>query len=430
MNASPRPSTLSFGPWLARLDTGELVGDPGSERLEPKVMELLFLLGSRPNQVLSRDEIMQQLWPGLVVGDDTLARAVSKLRKSLGDDPKSPRYIETIPKRGYRFIFSEADVPAAAVPDVPDAMVTIPAPTKARPAWRWVAVAVVSITLGAAAWFWMHRPPAHEDAPADARELSNRASDYYFQYSRVDNEAAIELFQRVIDRHPDYAPAYAGLSDALVQRVLRWPAAGAAGAAEFTRLGDALRHGHTRTPGAQRQLQRATALAERGVQLDPRSAAAHKALGFVRSVREDFDGALAAYRSAIALDPDAWGPMINIGDVLEISGHADQALPHFESAFAAMSRVYPQQSARIRPWYAETALLIAERYVAMGDTVMAEQWYRKALDIAPLHEQGTAALVKLLRAEQRGEEALALCARLRARVGAKVRCDSMVGAGS
>jgi DNA-binding winged helix-turn-helix (wHTH) protein/TolB-like protein len=73
-------------------------------RLEPKAMELLVVLANRPGQVVSREELLSTVWPGVVVGDEALSQAVTKLRKALGDDARAPAYIETISKRGYRLI--------------------------------------------------------------------------------------------------------------------------------------------------------------------------------------------------------------------------------------------------------------------------------------------------------------------------------------
>ncbi len=431
MNQAAEPDELFFGEWHARRDSGELSGVSGSEHLEPKVMELLLLLGSQPNQVISREAIMQRLWPRLVVGEDTLARAVFKLRKSLGDDARHSRYIETIPKRGYRFIYplqpTVAEMPASVSTLITEVH------ESSTPRWslrrrRIAAAAAVSFAL-LLGWSTLHRQP--QVTPSDdVKTLTERANDFYFQYSRVDNEAAIELFERVVAVHPEHAPAYAGLANAIAQREVRWPDAGAPGATEFTRLGDALKHGHTRSDKAQRGLLRAAQLAERAVQLAPRDAAAHKALGFVRSVREDFPGALAAYGQAVVLDPDAWGAMINIGDILQITGQPGQALPHFESAFAAMTRVYPQQTARIRPWYAELAMVIGERHQELHHPADAERWYRRTLDIAPFHPKATARLAALLREGGRNDEAEQLCGRLRQRVGADQGCvDALARSG-
>lgn len=421
------PQELCFGPWLARRDTGELLGAGHSERLEPKVMELLFLLAGGPGQVWTREEIMQQLWPGLVVGEDTLARAVFKLRKALGDDAKAPRYIQTLPKRGYRFMPVAAAAPAEA------GVATQPEPAeRPPPTGRSIAVRILLPTLlsmlvlgGAVIWWKRPQAPLIEATPQNGA-LLDRANDYYFQYRRVDNEAAIELFERVIAMRPTDAPAYAGLANALVQRVIRWPHSGTA---EFTRLGDALAQGHTRTEQARQQLQRAMHLAEQAVQLAPRDPAALKALGFVRSAREDFAGALEAYSQAVDLDPDAWGPLINIGDILEINGQPEQALPYLERAFAAMSRVYTRESARIQPWHAELGLNIARRHLQQQRNREAEQWYRSTLEIAPLHAQASADLAALLRSSGRAAEAEELCLRLRNRVGTTTPCDQQAASG-
>ncbi len=400
------PNLLHFGPWRARRDSGELTGPEGSDRLEPKVMELLFLLGGQPGQVVTREEILEKLWPGVVVGEDTLSRAVFKLRKALQDDARTPRYIETLSKRGYRFLPTPQSDPTPVENEASEAVVL-------PPRRRWlIAIAAILIAGGLGILAFLGRSSAR--ASTEAKALTDRANDYYFQYSRADNEAAIELFERVVALHPNHAPAYAGLANAYAQRVVRWPDEPGV---EFKRLGDALKHGHTQTPSALRELDHAERLAQRAVQLAPKDAATHKALGFVRSVRGDFPGALAAYRTAVSLDPDAWGPLINMGDVLQISGQPEAALPYFESAFQAMTRVYPQQAVRIRPWYAETALLIGDQHLAQAHLQTAEQWYRRVLEISPFHPAATSRLVDLLSKSQRLAEAAALRDRLQERIG-------------
>ena len=75
-----------------------------SIKLEPKVMELLVYLASQPGQVLSREELEDHVWAGMVVGYDALTHAIIKLRKAFEDDPKHPRFIQTVPKKGYRLV--------------------------------------------------------------------------------------------------------------------------------------------------------------------------------------------------------------------------------------------------------------------------------------------------------------------------------------
>ncbi|MEM6795164.1 MAG: winged helix-turn-helix domain-containing protein [Acidobacteriota bacterium] len=103
-------ATLRIGDWLVDPDGLTLRsledGRPGDEvrRLEPKVMELLLCLGEHSPAIVPRDAIFEQVWEGKAVVDGALSRAVSVLRQALGDDPRSPRYIETVPRRGYRLV--------------------------------------------------------------------------------------------------------------------------------------------------------------------------------------------------------------------------------------------------------------------------------------------------------------------------------------
>ena len=71
-------------------------------QLEPKVMALLVHLVQNAGSMVSREQLFDAVWPGVVVSDDTLTQAVTKLRKAFGDNARQPRYIQTVPKRGYR----------------------------------------------------------------------------------------------------------------------------------------------------------------------------------------------------------------------------------------------------------------------------------------------------------------------------------------
>jgi DNA-binding winged helix-turn-helix (wHTH) protein len=72
--------------------------------LEPKSFRLLVFLLENPGRALSKDEIMAAVWPDAFVSDNSLARAIAQIRKALDDDPKAPRYVETVPTVGYRFV--------------------------------------------------------------------------------------------------------------------------------------------------------------------------------------------------------------------------------------------------------------------------------------------------------------------------------------
>jgi Tol biopolymer transport system component/DNA-binding winged helix-turn-helix (wHTH) protein len=118
-DAPPLTDPFRVGEWTAdpmgnRIARGETV-----RKLEPKVMEVLACMATRPGETVTKDDFMAEVWTGTVVTDDVLARCISELRKALGDKARSPRYVETIRKRGYRLIApveTEAEAPTAPTP--------------------------------------------------------------------------------------------------------------------------------------------------------------------------------------------------------------------------------------------------------------------------------------------------------------------------
>lgn len=103
-----------FGACEVRPEDGTVRSPSGLTRLGPRPMGVLLTLAGQPGRVFSRDELMATVWAGVVVSDETLSRCISDLRQALDDDPRSPRYIETLPRRGYRAI--ERPVPLTAPP--------------------------------------------------------------------------------------------------------------------------------------------------------------------------------------------------------------------------------------------------------------------------------------------------------------------------
>ena len=375
-------------------------------------MDLLMLLASKPGDVIPHEEILAALWPNMVVGDDTLARCVSKLRKCLGDDPKTPRYVETISKRGYRLIAPVRRSAPRLAPSRRRSWVTAAATGAGM-------IAVIAAIVGPGA---LRKPSSPESSMA----LIARAQDAYFQYTRADNETAIALYEQVLAREPGNAAASAGLARALVQRVLRWP--NRPGEPDFTRttLGEGLADGRIDTLTAQALLDRAYSLARSAADQAPNDADAWQALGLTLAARRDFDGAEVAYRRALAIDADAWGALINLGDLNDIRGAPQSSLPLYAQAYGAMQRAYAREPQRIRPWQAEVGILIAERHLAARDTAQAEAWYRRVLSQSPLNDSATAGLARLLQA--RGETAAAreLCASLEERTGAGDGCAAIL----
>lgn len=138
---------LRIGEWRIDRTVNELERGGRAVRIEPKAMEVLVVLADRAGEVVGRDELLAAVWPGVVVGDDALTQSIIKLRKALGDDPRSPAYIETISKRGYRLI---APVAASEAGDGGDALRRSPA-RNARVLRRLALAAAIVLVSGLAA---------------------------------------------------------------------------------------------------------------------------------------------------------------------------------------------------------------------------------------------------------------------------------------
>ena len=90
-----------LGDWEVRPRHNELVSGQETRHLEPKAMDLLVFMASSAPEVVSKNAIIDSVWEGRIISEGTLTNTIAELRRALGDDARHPRYIETIPKRGY-----------------------------------------------------------------------------------------------------------------------------------------------------------------------------------------------------------------------------------------------------------------------------------------------------------------------------------------
>ena len=140
---------LRVGEW--RIDSTVNAFDRAGRtvRIEPKAMEVLMVLAARAGEVVSREDLLAAVWPGVVVGDDALTQSIIKLRKALGDKPRSPSYIETISKRGYRLIAPVA--PADGIPTTGRNANARRGSSAARRGLRWLGMTAVVVLASALA---------------------------------------------------------------------------------------------------------------------------------------------------------------------------------------------------------------------------------------------------------------------------------------
>lgn len=163
-------SIVRFGMFEADLQSGELSRHGSKVRLQEQPFQVLSLLLQKPSEVVTREELRARLWPAdtFVDFDHGLNAAIKRLRDALGDSADNPRFIETLARRGYRFI----------APVESSQPVVSPAPAVASPRHYWLTLAAAIVLLiGAIAGWHAGRKSAAALRPAERRLTGNPRND-------------------------------------------------------------------------------------------------------------------------------------------------------------------------------------------------------------------------------------------------------------
>src|SRR5262245_52158794 len=99
---------IDFPPYHLDLSAGRLARGVDPVELPPKAFGVLRYLAERPGRLVSKEELLEGVWPSVYVTADVLKVTIAEIRKVLGDSPKEPRFIETAHRRGYRFVANTA----------------------------------------------------------------------------------------------------------------------------------------------------------------------------------------------------------------------------------------------------------------------------------------------------------------------------------
>ena len=335
---------LRFGVFQINLAARELRKHGVRIRLPGQPFCILSILLENPGQVITREEMRQRLWSSdtFVDFEHSLNSAIKKLRNALGDSPENSRYVETVPRVGYRFIAPVEQVSATPNVDVspvahPSAESVATVEGAGKLAWRiLLGVAVVLIAVPGAYFAWSHLPSrpqpqskvageilasnGRESSRSSSRPLSSpksaEARDLYLKGMYFWNKRTVSGFQRAIECFhqattidPDYALAYAGLANS------------------YTLL--------TAYSSASSTLYmpQARAAALRALELDQGSAEAHTALALIVQNQDwDWQTSEKEFQRAIQLSPDYPTAHHWYAEHLMWLGRFDEALGESERA--------------------------------------------------------------------------------------------------
>ena len=324
-------------------------------RVEPRVMDVLVHLVERAGEVVSREELVERVWEGRYVTDDVLTVTIYALRKALGDQARRPRYLETVSRRGYRWI-----APAGAQ-GVPAGPATPPARRARR---RAAAAAVAALAVAGAAWtLVVPRRSRHVPTP-ESHEAYVKGRYFLDQRSIKGWKQALEQFERAVALDPRSPAAHAGLADAYAAM----SDFGVATPAEMRpramkAAGDALAldpqsaEGHEALGRAQFlfdwDFQTAERSLERALALDGEHMPAHQAMAWLMSARGRHPEAAVSARRALQLDPVNTARYLELAWVLALGGHYDAALHEVERALQLNPRA--AEACFMKGWTLEQA---------------------------------------------------------------------------
>lgn len=337
-------------------------GPAGRFSMEPKVMALLAVLAKNPNAVMTREALITEVWGVEFGGDERLSRAISLLRKALGDTRGQHSHIETIPRTGYRLIATLTDNPPVVINAQsqlseidgtiglaadPDNLISqnLAPPDKPR-GLGFRAFAVVGLIVAAGLALWLS--PIGRSVTDNAYNVRIGAGlDHLKHSSREDAiPQAQTLFSGILTDDPEHARAQAGLALALLNEYF----------------------GRERDPAV---LERAKSVANLSIELSPHLALPNIAVAWVATSTGDYEKAHKFFDQADILEPDNLFALRGRAKLLERERRYDES----RKIVNRMMIAFPNYD-----WpYAQAGYLAK----LTNEPVDRETMLRKALELGP-----------------------------------------------
>jgi DNA-binding winged helix-turn-helix (wHTH) protein/lipopolysaccharide biosynthesis regulator YciM len=332
--------------------------------ITPKVFDTLLALVENSGHMVEKDDLIKRIWPDAIVEEANLTVNISILRKALGE-----KYIETVPKHGYRFV--------APVERLLDENVVLEERTRSHlvieqeietvpnlftRAWRSPATkilaAVVVATVGLSVYYFVSRADSKEKAAAWTRETKSEEAynayllgRYFFDRSGVAGavEKSIGYYQQAIALDPGYARAYAGLADVYSLDLA------------FPQSPEKRLEAHNRVQSA----------VLKALELDDSLAEAHTSLARLRFYEWDWATAEKEYRRAIELDQSYSTARFLYGWYLQTVGRTNEGL----------AELYRAQ--QLEPLSININITIGASLTSLGQYDRAIEQLQKTVDLSP-----------------------------------------------
>lgn len=352
----------------------------GRISVEPKVMKLLAVLAAQPQTVFSREELITAVWGVDFGGDERLSRAISLLRKALGEKKGQRRYIETISRKGYRLVASvedwapSSDAPQVSSERVDDAVVRSPSTTiksiKAFPKKQkrlgWIGAGAAAATAVFMVMGIQASKP--QNLPVNESMRQGLHGIHYFSHAGAIDDAQ-EAFSNILAKNEEHAGASAGLALSLIRE-------------------------YTAEESDPALLKQAEGAARQALEYNDQLALSHIALGWVKEFQGDLDTASKHLDQADILDPDN---ALILESRYRISGREG----NIEGAEATLRKgmeLYPENP--IFPSYA------ADLFAYMDSLDEAEDMAKKTISLDAENSRSYSQLAQILHRKDKTVEAI------------------------
>lgn len=338
--------------------------------LPPKAFDVLLALIEQPGHLLEKEVLLKTVWPDTIVEENNLADNISRLRKTLGEGENGQKFIETVPRRGYRFVAevkalsdvgNDADAAPTVIPSsAPAAFIPARLKLRQRPELFLVAFGFLVLTLFSVALYWHFKSVPRTEVV----QLEFKGNFFVGRWTEDEIRQGIEYYNQAIALDPNSASAYEGLatgwnflSDLHVSPREAMPKAKAAivnalqrdekSAAAQVTMGVIKMQYDWDWAGAEQEFQRALAL-------EPEYAPAHQLYGWYLVAQGRFPDAQAEMKQALGTDPlndfGLWG----LGDSFYFARQYDQAVEQYRRAVSVAPKMY---------W---SRLMLGSAYVQQG----------------------------------------------------------------
>jgi DNA-binding winged helix-turn-helix (wHTH) protein/Flp pilus assembly protein TadD len=290
---------IRLGPFEIDPRTRMLRRDAQPVDLSPRLVEILAFLAQQNGEIVTKEQLLEKFWPDVNVTENTLTRAIADIRIALGDSASEPKYIQTLARRGYKWIASSTGSQDPKTSGPQDLKTPRPQDLKTSdPFEEWVKGRLALESL----------------------EITQLP-------------AAIAAFEAAVAELPSYAPAYAGLANAYLLQFE---------STRFTNLPD------------RALLDKAITAARRACSVDPSLGEGWAVLGYLLNAAGQLSESLAAARRATALEPDNWRHQFRLAcstwgeERLRAADRTIDLMPSFAAARMMSATVFVARGALAR----------------------------------------------------------------------------------